>query len=273
MAFRLSNDNPVYLDDDGLPCAGGSLTFSRSGGSTALNVFDGPDLGTSLGAVLTLDASGRAVDFWMDSSAYQYRCILKNAAAEVIWQRDNIAELGSTGEPPPDPTTGDDGQVWTTNGTTADWETPSYVPDMTGHAGKVLGTDGAIALWQAQTTYDADNLPGGFDDNTGSGYFDSGTRREVWGGGTIPTAAALTSSVAVTFPVPFADTTYRLQLTAGAVNVTSNSPSGSPSMQWTNKSTTGFTAHAFVGEENTGGTDVINSSIPFDYYATGTKPA
>lgn len=278
MAFRYSEVDPVYLDDDGNPCAGGSLTYTRTGTSTAHNVYSDAGLGTSLGNVITLDSSGRAPDHWLDASTYAYRRVLKNAAGEEQGStRDNIREIDTAGVSVPDPSGGNDGEVPMIDAgeyvltQVADF----LVPDPTGQSGKQLGTDGELIFWEEKptaATYDEDNLPGGFEDNTSSGYFDAGAMRQVWGNDTAPTVAALITSKAVTFPAPFADTSYRIVVTATCINVTSNSPSGTATCAVTNKSTTGCTVYCFVGEENTGGTDTINSNVTFDYYAVGLKP-
>jgi hypothetical protein len=42
-------------------------------------------------------------------------------------------------------------------------------------------------------------------------------------------------------------------------------------MQATSHAAAGFTANAFVGEENTGGTDTITSVVNFTYIAIGPK--
>lgn len=271
--FRLLDQNPQYRDDTGVICAGGSLAFFETDGTTPKEVWADEAKGTSLGFTVDLDASGRAEsDVWLDG---EYTVQLLNADDAQVWLRENVRAATSDSFALPDPSGGTDGQV-------VGIDTGEYVlldieglPDPTGFSNGYLATDGETwfpATFPEAVEYDEENLPGGFDDQTGSYYFDSGQKRDQWGHGTVPTAAALTSSVAVTFPVPFADTNYAISVIAGAVGVTSNSPSGSPSMQFTNKSTTGFTANAFVGEENTGGSDTITSSIPFDYIAVGRKP-
>lgn len=274
MAFRLANHNPVFLDDDGLPCAGGSLTFTRSGTTTAHPVYTDSGLGTSLGNVLTLGSDGRPEDgdFWMSSVDFAYRVVLAKSDATVVWTRDDIAELGSTGEPAPVPSDGDEGQVWTTNGVTADWETPSYVPDMAGHAGKILGTDGANALWQAIATYTRDTLPGGLVDGGGSpGYFDFGNIRVQWGSDTAPTASGITTSKAVTFSQVFESAPWFICIGVNAQAVTTENTHASSS--FASPTTTGFTAHFFCGGENAGaGSTDINSTIPFRWLAIGERP-
>jgi hypothetical protein len=281
MAFRIHDENPVYLDADGVPCAGGSLTFTRTGTTTAHNVFSAPDLLTSLGNVITLDSAGRTsnagvpVDVWLDASVYAYRVVLKNEAGSTIWTKDDVREVDITAVQVPDPADADDGQVLASDGTDLEYIDIRQVPDPTGHSGEQLGTDGELVFWEPKAeavTYDEDNLPGGFEVDEGtSGSFCIGPVRVCWGNGTCPTAAALTSTVAVTFPTAFSDVPYAITVTAKSTAVTSNSPSGSPSMQATSHAAAGFTANAFVGEENQGGTDVINSAIGFTYIAIGPK--
>lgn len=39
MSFRFLNQAPVYLDNSGVPCAGGSLTFTDTGTTTPRTVY------------------------------------------------------------------------------------------------------------------------------------------------------------------------------------------------------------------------------------------
>jgi hypothetical protein len=276
MAFRYSDVDPVFYDDDGNPCAGGSLTYTRTGTSTAHVVYSDSGLGTSLGNVITLDASGRAPDHWLDASTYAYRRVLKNAAGVAQGEtRDNIREIDTAGVSIPDPAGGNDGEVVMVDG-------GAYVlyqvlaallPDMTGHAGKQLGTDGALAFWEAKDeapTYDFDNLPGGFEVSLGATWsLRIGGLLVQGGADTAPTASAISTSKAVTFGTAFSAEPFFIGVSPKATGVTNNSPSDHPSGTYTSPTASGFTANFFCGAENTGGTITITSTIPFTWLAVG----
>jgi hypothetical protein len=90
-SFRLFPVLYQFTDDDGAILAGGSLTFSLSGGSTPTSVYGESGLSTDNGAVLTLGSDGRAqVDIWGDA-AITYRVIVKDADDAQIGLVDFIA--------------------------------------------------------------------------------------------------------------------------------------------------------------------------------------
>jgi hypothetical protein len=280
MAFRILDQNPVYLDASGVPCAGGSLTFTRTGTSTAHNVFTDSGLGTSLGNVITLDSAARTsnagvpVDVWLDASTYAYRVVLKNSAGSTIWTKDNVREIDTAGVTVPDPGDGDDGDVLLTDGVAYYFDAIRQVPDPTGHSGKVLGTDGSLLNWQAleSESYDEDNLPGSLtQDNEAEGGFTIGNIRVQWGADTAPSAAAISTTKAVTFGVAFSGTPYYVGVTPTVAGVTSDSPAAACSAQALSQSQTGFTASFFAGAENNGGNTNITSSVTFKWFAVGPK--
>lgn len=274
LAFQYRDPGPVYFNNDGTVCAGGSLTYSRTGTSTALAVYTDSGLGTSLGNVITLDASGRAQDHWLDASTYAYRVVLKNSAGTTQYTRDNVREIDTAAVDVPDPGDGDDGDVLFTDGVDFYFEAIRQVPDPTGHSGKVLGTDGAALAWQtlASESYDEDDLPGGIEeDDDASGSVCIGHVRIQWGTDTAPTAAAITSTKAVTFHTAFSGTPWFVVVSPAATGVTNNSPADYASGSYSSPSSTGFTAALFCGAENNAGTIAITSTIPFTWLAIGPK--
>ncbi len=80
-----------YVDADGVPYAGGSLTFTQVGTSVAQSVYSDPALTVSLGNVITLNAAGRTSTSASgpDTAVYcqqlTYDYTLKNAAGTTIW--------------------------------------------------------------------------------------------------------------------------------------------------------------------------------------------
>jgi hypothetical protein len=147
MSFRFLNQSPVYLDNDGVPLSGGSLTFSNTGTSTPKTVYSDKALSVSLGSVVTLDSTGRApVDVWGSGS---YRVVLKDSGGTTIKTLDDVDEI-LTGSGIPS-MSGQSGKYLTNNGSVASWGTISQVPTQTGNAGKYLRTDGTNASWASPT--------------------------------------------------------------------------------------------------------------------------
>jgi hypothetical protein len=147
MSFRFLNQSPVYLDNSGIPLAGGSLTFSNTGTSTPKTVYSDKALSVSLGSTVTLDSSGRApTDIWGSGS---YRVVLKNSVGTTIKTLDDVDELLSGSGIPSQG--GNSGKYLTTDGSNTSWGAISQVPTQTGNAGKYLRTDGTTASWASPT--------------------------------------------------------------------------------------------------------------------------
>jgi len=143
MSFRFLNQSPVYLDNAGEPCAGGSLTFSNTGTSTPKAIYSDKALTVPLTNPVVLDSSGRApVDIWGSGS---YRVVLKNSADTVIKTLDDVDELLSGSGIPS--MSGESGKYLTNNGSVASWSAISQLPSQTGNANKYLKTDGTTASW------------------------------------------------------------------------------------------------------------------------------
>lgn len=148
MPFRFLNQSPVYLDNAGLPLAGGSLTFTNTGTTTPKTVYSNKALTTPITNPVVLDASGRApTDIWGSGS---YRVVLKNSVGTTIKTLDDVDEL-LTGSGIPSMAS-NSGKFLTNNGSAASWVAISQVPSQTGNAGKYLKTDGTNATWASNTT-------------------------------------------------------------------------------------------------------------------------
>ena len=272
-AFRLLDQNPVYFNNDLTVCAGGQIRIYTNLTTTPTNAGEGQDLTPSLGATITLDSAGRAVDdIWLDNVT-TYRIRLYNAAGVMQWSRDYTQSGATAGITPLNPASGTLDQVYSTNGTTALWRTISEVPSQTGNAGKFLKTDGTIATWAAEQTlptYTAASLPGGITQtNTASGGFTIGNIRVQWGTDTAPISANVLSSKAVTFGVAFSGAPYSVQVTPTVGGVTLDTPAGRCSAQALSASATGFTASVFAGAEANGGGTNISSAVSFNWLAIG----
>ena len=145
MSFRFLNQAPVYLDNAGAPCAGGSLTFTETATTTPKTVYSDKALTTPITNPVVLDSAGRApVDIWGSGS---YRVVLKNSSGTTIKTLDNVDELSTSAAIPSQ--TGNAGEFLTTDGTNLSWIAVSEVPSQTGNANKYLKTDGTTATWSS----------------------------------------------------------------------------------------------------------------------------
>jgi hypothetical protein len=265
MAFRILDQRPQYRDASGNVLNGGLLYTYINNTTTAKATYSDVGLSVPNANPIVLGSDGRTSTDVFGSGTYSLA--LKTSAGVTVWTASDVQAADSGGTTLPALSAN---KFLTNNGAVLSWATILQVPDPTGNAGKQLGTDGTTTFWEAKATatvYSATNLPGGITASSTSIVI--GTVRIQWGSDTCPTIGGLTTTKAVTFGAAFTGTPYAVIVTAKSVSVTSNSPSGSPSMQATSQTSTGFTASAFVGEENTGGTDVINSTISFTYVAIG----
>ncbi len=267
-AFRFFDPNPVQWDNFGVLAAGGSLTFTLSGATTASSVYGEPDLSTDNGNVIALDAAGRPeVDVWMDSTI-EYRVVLKDSDGDEIWTKDNVRDSGASSTAFPDPADGDNGQFCVTDGTTASWASILQVPDPTGASGKVLTNNGSTFSWLSLTAaaiYSETSLPGGI---TQSGAdLQIGKLKFQTGTGTAPTASAEYTTKAITFSEAYASGPLIVLISPRTDNITP----GNALVSWsvTSKSTTGFTVKFYAGQEHGNNNWFITSAIDFDYVAMG----
>lgn len=264
MAFRQFDPVPQYRADDGEILAGGSLTFTDTGTTTPRNVYDAPDLGTSLGNVLTLDSAGRPPsDFWLDG---EYRVVLKDAAGVEIWTRDNVRDIDTTVTVDvPDPTSGTDGQALFTDGADFYFDDVSQVPTQSGHSGKYLTTDGSVASWAAIASYSETSLPGGV--TTGSGFFQIGKVKIQYGSATANSSGTTTTNKAVTFSEAYTATPEVFIQIQGSSGMT---PQGAFPTNGVAASTSGFTAYFYAADEHDSPGWTITSNVPFSWVAIGT---
>lgn len=270
MAARFLDPKPIWYDDEGLPCAGGRLDFYEDDTTTPKDVFAEKAMSTNLGPSVDLDASGRAEsDIWFEGSCYVR---LFNVANEQIWARANVEDGAFAGNAPLAPEDGEDGQVYSTDGTPggAYWRDVEEVPDPAGHSGKYLGNDGELVQWTAfptAVTYDYTTLPGGIESSTTT--IRIGNQVLVKGTATAPTSATTASTVPVSFGYTFASAP-EVWVTPKVGAVTSES--ARCSAQALSASTTGFTASVFAGAEDGGGDLSISTAVPVSWMAWGTAP-
>lgn len=97
MAYRLfSNLPPQFLDSNGAPLSGGTLTFSLTDTDTATPIYSDED-GTAASNPLTLDARGEITttkNVWGNESV-KYRVTLKDSGGSTIWAQDDVRVGGA----------------------------------------------------------------------------------------------------------------------------------------------------------------------------------
>lgn len=263
MGFRFPDPKPQFRDNAGAICANGTLTFYVNETSTPKNVYDGPDLGTSIGNTVTLDAAGRTEDdVWLDGV---YRVKLETEDATEVWTLDDVRDIDATAVVAvPDPSTGTDGQVLHTDGVEYYFDDILQVPDCTGQSGKVLGNDGDVPIWQTQPP-----LPAGGVSQT-SGKVIIGDEMILRGTGTATAASSQTITASVTFATAFGATpVVVISPQVGAVT----GESGGVEAHAVNVTTTGFTA-TFIAPDmgSVPGSENITSNVSFGYIAMGEAP-
>lgn len=146
-SFRILDQKPVYRTNTDIAAAGGSLTFFVTGTTTPKVVYGDKAMTVNNGSTVTLDSAGRPnVDVWGDGA---YRVTLKDSAGAVQWTLDNVEIQDSGGLAIPALSAA---KFLYNDGSTVSWATVLQLPDMTGHSGKQLGTDGTTAFWEAKNT-------------------------------------------------------------------------------------------------------------------------
>ena len=142
MSFRILNQRPVYLDSNGNPCAGGTLSTYETGTFTPKDSYADPALTVNNGPTVSLNASGRTnVDVW---STGVLRVIVRDQNDVVVFDSDNTQADSEI----PDQS-GQSGKYLTTDGTALAWGDVSQVPSVTGEGGKSLINDGSDYFWGA----------------------------------------------------------------------------------------------------------------------------
>ncbi len=260
-AFQLYRKTQSFYGNSGQLLAGGNLKFYLTGTATLKNVYAEKALTTNNGSTITLDSSGRAnVAIWGDGS-YD----VKLYDVDNVLQGQDLLVESEAGPSSTLPALVAD-QFLTNNGTAASWAAIRQVPDPTGSAGKVLGNDGALLLWQAAAA--AVTLPDG-------GVLQDGTSITVGkmklklGTGTAPSSGAHTTSVAITFGVTYS-AAPKVFIAPLENSVTPNGYS--PVFAVKSLTTTGCTVHFDVNSDLVGASYNINTAIPFDWLAVGVIP-
>ena len=261
MTFQFSNPAPVLWELNALaPAAGGSLQFFNIGTTTPRTTW--ADFGRTTPNLnpVGLDSAGRPnVPLWLDGD---YSVVLRDSDGVTVDTFD-LRDPATGGAVIPSLVSG---RFLTNNGTALQWTVIRQVPDPTGNANRILGTDGSNLLWEAKPT--APVLPitvrsDGISIGDGTNTF-----RILQGTGTAPQSGGRTTSVNVTFPITFT--------TTPTVIVTPNTPvltgvGYSAVCTASSVSTSGFTLNVDVNADQSGAN--ITNPVNFSYVAFGRATA
>lgn len=259
MSYRFLNPAPVFFDATGTAiAANGSLQFFNIGTAVPKNTFNSPALTTPNANPVPLDAAGRSnVNIWLDGD---YTVVLRDALSATVWTRD-VTDSDAAGTTLPALISG---RFLTNNGTAAQWAVIRQVPDPTGNANRILGTDGSNLLWEAKPT--APVIPIDVTSNGVSIGDGSQTLRMIAGSDTAPSSGTNRTSKAITFGVTFLSPPIFVNV---AVNQVPISDVALVATAVTNVTTTGALATFDVADRHFVSGTYINASFPFSWVAIG----
>ena len=266
-SFRVLGQFVQYLLDDGTVNAGGSVTFYETDLTTLKDTFSDPGLTVLNPNPVPLAADGRlANDVW---GSGVYGAVLADASSVTIQTLNNIQSGADHGLVIPSLVTGD---FLTNDGSNLLWSPVFQVPDPTGSAGNVLGTDGTLAIWQplpAAATNGitvATNGAGGVTATATAGSPNPKLMIQT-GTGSIPASGINQANGTVTFPTAFSAPPV-VSLT---LNTASACASGFPVPAATSVGTTGFGA-SFNNSRDAGSGGAITGAVTYHWIAIGLSP-
>ncbi len=259
-AFRLFDPFQVFTDQHGMLASGGSLNFFVTGTTTPKDVFSDPALTVNLGNSVAIGSDGRPVsDIW-GSDSYRAR-LLDSHSVQIGPDRDNIAIPGGGAAALPTPFIPN--ALLSNDGSLALWLTTILMPDPTGHANGILGTDGTAVFWQTLASLNIPTI------GSGSASITLAGKKILWGTGTLPASGSNTANVACVFPDSgFSGAPHHVEAFSQAGSGVTSS-GGMPILSAINRTATGFTCW---GDTNAGfspGSHLINATTPFTYWAIG----
>jgi hypothetical protein len=267
MAFRLYDPNPIWRDNDDVPCAGGSLeTFEDEACTTPYATFNSADLDVENAEVLTLNAAGRAaVEIW---SGEPFWLRLKDESGNVIWTRE-ITSGQELAQAIPS-LTGNAGKYLTNDGTNMSWGALQELPDPTGSAGQSVRVNGDASGYELYTPEVPEEPEAEYDiDLDANDYIQIGDYRRVWGTGTVAASASVQkNTTTVTFADQFDEAPVEIVLT-------NTTPGGSSTygrvagLAASNITVTGFTVTADVSEDDTQSQHKLTNATTFMWAAAG----
>jgi hypothetical protein len=269
MSFLFYDSRPQYRKADGTLCANGSLVFTLTNTSTPTSVYADADMGTDLGSTITLDSDARSpTPLWGDS-AISYRVELKDSLGATIagYPVDDVAGSDFGGISLPDPTSGDPGDVVSTDGSVYELRAIREVPDGTGHDNGYLTTVDNVSSWATFPDIPDPVIPdGGVTVNNTTTVLTVGTWVEQSGSGTISASGGISSSEAIVF----ASNGGIAMDSCEHVSVTPTNVLGvafSVPLTVTAMSGTGFTV---LGSTNNTNGAIFSGTLGFTYLAKGT---
>lgn len=264
-AFQLFNKITTWYGSSGQILAGGYMEFHVAGTTTPADVFGERALSTNNGSTIDMDASGRLEhECWADTTDAFFVEIFNSA--DVKQGEVSYVEVpGGSGQTIPVPS---EGEFLTGDGTNFLTETIIQVPDPTGNANKILGTDGTLVQWVVKP---ADGEAGTSDIDVDEHGYSVGDARVTWGTGTGTNVGGRTQSATVTFPVAFGSTPDHVDVTVSNSG-TLSSFGNMPTHKIATKSTTGCTVVFTLSEldDSQSGYD-YNAAVTFSYIAFGPK--
>jgi hypothetical protein len=252
--------------------AGGYFKFYDAGTTTPQNVYGDPELTVNNGSQIDLDSSGRlSVDVWA-STDDRFFIELYDANDVKQGELDDVEVPGGAAQVVPVPgeneVLGGDGDNYVLLDITGKW-----LPDMTGNANKILGTDGSTASWTAKP---ADGAAGVSDIVIGSGSLklSNGSNHvlQQWATDSVAGGGGLSVSDSVTFGTAYSATPVVDIIVTGS----NASSAGNVEVDWrvSAVSTTGFTV---VFSSRTGGSSAdlsgnsnLTGTINYAWRAIGT---
>lgn len=262
-AFRILNQFPVYLGDNGLPLAGGYLRFYESGTTTPKDVFGDQALTVNNGPQVELDSTGRAVhDLWGDGS---YRVRLYAADDTLVGEVDDVEIPGGDAATIPELT---DGYFLTNNGALLLWAPIRQLPDPTGQDGKMVVADGDGYILQPIPEPPEPPEPDIEVGTTSVIIGDGGAAKFkiLTGSTTLAETGTHRATANVTFPEAF-DTCLAVMLQVATYSSTSFNATGTTSA--TAKTGAGFTLNYDVNiDDNNGGWNMVNP-VTVEWVAIG----
>lgn len=257
MTYQFFNPAPVLFTLDALaPAAGGSIQFYDLNTTTNKLTWSNFERTVPNLNPVPLDSAGRPVTaIFLDGD---YSVTIRDSAGVTVKTFD-LRDPTAGGTAIPSLVSG---RFLTNNGTSLSWGVIRQVPDPTGNANRILGTDGQNLLWEPKPT--APVLP--ITVRTNGISIGDGTRtfRILNGTGSAPASGGRTATVNITFPITFT-TIPTIQLTPNTPILTGVGYSAVCTAS--SISTTGFTFTVDVNADQSGAN--ITNAVAFSYTAMG----
>lgn len=273
MSYPLYSRLQAFTGEEGQLLAGGELRFFELDTTTPKAVYADYELTDTNGSTVDLDASGRVNEGVFGSGGYFVELY---DSAGVKQGEDEVYDPAGSAPAIPIP---NQGEFVTGDGTQFLLEdlTSRLVPDSTGQAGKVLGNDGDLPLWEVGP--DDPEPPAEPDIVIGENFIRIGTTGDPtkflkqWGTGTAPATTNLDSSVSISFGTAF-DDIKGVEICPTVAGVSSLTPPGQPSWGVTGytvgSAASGCTVNFRIATDSGGGSsNNINNPVPFVWFAWG----